>query len=109
KCFNALFKLEAVSGLGNFVFNHPNYAFPEFLENDFNVEGNKVGHPLIPINQMVSNDFNIKTQNHFIILTGSNMAGKSTFLRTLGVNMILAMNGTVVCAAEFKFKPQKLI
>jgi DNA mismatch repair ATPase MutS len=63
------------------------------------------GHPLIPAEERVCNDFSIDGQGRFMIITGANMAGKSTFLRTAGLAMVLAMAGAPVCASEFRFRP----
>jgi DNA mismatch repair ATPase MutS len=63
-----------------------------------------LGHPLISERERVCNDFSIDEQGKFIIITGANMAGKSTFLRTTGVALVLAMAGAPVCAREFRFR-----
>ncbi|MDD3010457.1 MAG: hypothetical protein PHU97_03965, partial [Bacteroidales bacterium] len=65
--------------------------------------------PLLPEKERVGNDFSIKTPGSFVIITGANMAGKSTFLRTVAVNMVLAMTGTVVCSSRMQCKPIQLI
>ncbi len=98
--FEVAGKLEALISLANLDNNHPRWNYPEFTENKFELSGKEMGHPLIAENQRVSNSFHW-TQGSFItIVTGSNMAGKSTFLRTLGVNIILAKAGAPVCAEK---------
>jgi DNA mismatch repair ATPase MutS len=80
------------------------YIFPEISEK--NVFGSiNLGHPLINKEYRVYNDFQIEHSEQFFIVTGANMAGKSTFLRTLGTNLVLAMIGCPVCAEKFIFKP----
>ncbi len=94
-------EMEVISSLANLSFNHPEWIFPAISDNWFELETTVVGHPLIPASKSVANDFTLKGTGQFIILTGSNMAGKSTFLRTLGTNMLLAMTGGPVNARVF--------
>ena len=68
-----------------------------------------LGHPLIDPETRVDNDMNLGKPGEFLIITGANMAGKSTFLRTVGVNLILAMNGAPVCAKSYEFVPIPLM
>ncbi len=97
--FNVIGKLEALISLANLQNNHPDWAFPVFTsENAFVFKGEQLGHPLIPKDERVCNDFTLETPHLMNIITGSNMAGKSTFLRTIGVNIILAKVGAPVCA-----------
>ncbi len=91
------------------MFNNPNFAIPEIVENNFCIEAKALGHPLLNVETMVSNDYQINGNGHFDILTGSNMAGKSTFLRAIGVNMVLALNGYVVCASKFKISAKAIL
>ena len=103
--FEAIATIDALSCLANFAYNHPDFSFPEVHTDNFNVEAKGLGHPLIEFGQRVVNDIEIKDWNHFYIITGANMSGKSTFLRTIGVNYILAMAGAPVCATKFSFYP----
>jgi hypothetical protein len=96
---------DAINSFSNFAFNHPDYVFPYFNEGKFILEANEMGHPLINPEKMVSNNFLIKGEKQLVIVTGANMAGKSTFLRTVGVNMVLGMNGAPVCATRMVFTP----
>ncbi len=96
---------ECFSSIGNYTFNHPNYCFPEIAHLKFEFHAINVGHPLIPDEKRVCNNFSLENQGNFIVLTGANMAGKSTFLRTIGINMVLAMTGAPVCASHFRFYP----
>jgi DNA mismatch repair ATPase MutS len=75
----------------------------------FSVSGISIGHPLLPERQRVNNDFTLEGLAKVELITGSNMAGKSTFLRSLGVNMVLAQAGAPVCAKSFRQSPVKLV
>lgn len=102
---NTIAFYDAMNSFANFNYNHPEYIYPVLSENKFEIKAQSVGHPLIHSEKRIGNDFIIDDQNFITIITGANMAGKSTFLRTLGVNLILAMNGAPVCASAFKFSP----
>ncbi|MGB1018070.1 MAG: MutS-related protein [Chitinophagales bacterium] len=100
-------EFEALNSLSNFSYNNPEYAFPE-INTDKNLTFNNLGHPLLSKKERVDNDISFK-DNRFVILTGSNMSGKSTFLRSLGVNMVLACCSSVVCASSAKVQPMQLL
>ena len=95
--FEAMQEFEALSSLATIYFNNPDWTFPLISEKPL-IEAEEVGHPLIPANQRICNDIQIPTRGHIKLITGSNMAGKSTFLRTMGLNIALAMSGAPVCA-----------
>ncbi|MEM1122967.1 MAG: hypothetical protein AAGJ18_21160 [Bacteroidota bacterium] len=97
--FMALQEFEALNSLATLYYNNQDWTFPNITAKD-NLEGIQLGHPLIHKDKRVANDFKTPTQAHIKLVTGSNMAGKSTFLRTVGVNIILAMAGSAVCAKE---------
>lgn len=105
--FDILGQFDAIFSLANFRYNHPEYAFPVNGTEDM-LKAKKLGHPLIPANKRVVNDYKQYTANEFVIITGANMAGKSTFLRTVGVNLVLAMAGAPVCARSFVFQPKPI-
>ncbi|RLD61583.1 MAG: hypothetical protein DRJ01_07660, partial [Bacteroidetes bacterium] len=105
KWFSIIGELDALSSLGCFAFNKPDYIFPEIENNNFTLETKKLGHPLINKSVRINNDFYLKNLGDFVMITGANMAGKSTFLRTVGVNLVLAMSGAPVCAKKFRFFP----
>lgn len=107
--FEALGTFDALCSLSGFAYNNPQYVMPAFGDRDHVMKATKLGHPLIPAEQRVCNDFSLDKHGDFMIITGANMAGKSTFLRTVAVNMILAMAGTVVCAQEMIFTPIHVI
>jgi DNA mismatch repair ATPase MutS len=104
---NAWSELEALVSLANFAYLHPDYVFPEVLpeEQDANqpiFQAIEMGHPLIPSEQRVCNDFSLHELGEITLITGSNMAGKSTFLKTAGVNLCLAYAGGPVNARIFR-------
>lgn len=105
---NVIAFFDAQNSLANFAFNHPGYVFPE-IELDKNViSAQNLGHPLLKVLQRVDNDFSIESQQFFIV-TGANMAGKSTFLRTVSLSIVMGNMGLPVCASAFKYAPIKLI
>jgi DNA mismatch repair ATPase MutS len=99
---HTLANMEALASMALLNFNHPEWIFPEISETYFVFEAKELGHPLIPEAKRVSNDFATKGIGQLELITGSNMAGKSTFLRTVGVNIVLAMAGGPVCARSCK-------
>lgn len=102
-------ELDALIALANFAAQNPDAAFPEIRAGASPVLGGKaLGHPLIPPAVRVTNDFEIQTPGEVELLTGSNMAGKSTFLKTVGVNLCLAYAGAPVMATEFVAQPLRL-
>ncbi len=107
--FNTLAHFEAMNSFGILYFNHPNWVFPTIYSDYFSIEGNEIGHPLIPEKKRVNNFITIPNNHQLMLITGSNMAGKSTYLRSIGVNTVLAMAGAAVCAKEFKLSHVHLI
>ncbi len=99
---NAIGQLDAYCCMADFTCKHPEFVFPEIV-NHVVLETKELGHPLILPEKRVDNDFKINKAGQINIITGANMAGKSTFLRTIGVNLILAMTGMPVCAKQFNF------
>jgi hypothetical protein len=96
---------DAIISLANFANNHPEFIFPEIHEGGFTFQTKEMGHPLLRKNKRVCNDIEINGWSKVMIITGANMAGKSTFLRTVGVNLILARTGAPVCAEKMIFTP----
>jgi DNA mismatch repair ATPase MutS len=89
--------------MANYSFNNQGFVYPQ-VSGQTVLDSEELGHPLIPISNRVNNNFKIDKSGEIDIITGANMAGKSTFLRTVGVNLILAMNGMPVCAKKFHFR-----
>ena len=102
-------ELDALCSLGTFAYNHPQYTYPELTEKPFCFLATQMGHPLMPASQCVKNDATIPSRPFFMIITGANMAGKSTYLRTIGVNYLLACIGAPVCCERLKLYPNQLI
>ena len=98
---NTWYKVEAYSSLACFAYLNPDYNFPEIVESSNLLNGKNIGHPLIKSDQKITNDFLISESAKTNIITGSNMSGKSTFLRTIGINVLLAYAGSVVNAQNF--------
>ncbi len=107
--FDTLADFEALNSFGILYFNHPEWIFPDILPEYFSITGKEIGHPLIPIEKRVDNFISIPTKSELMLVTGSNMAGKSTYLRSIGVNVVLAMAGAPVCAGSFSVSHVQLI
>jgi DNA mismatch repair ATPase MutS len=108
KWFETLSCFDALNSLACFAFNHPGFVFPEPVDEPFFLNAENCGHPLILENARVDNPIELAGWKQFIIVTGANMAGKSTYLRTVTVNFILAMTGAPVCASKFVFSPAEI-
>lgn len=102
-------ELDALCSLGTFAFNHPTYVYPHITATPFCFEAEEMGHPLMPEEQCVRNDAHIPARPYFLIITGANMAGKSTYLRTIGVNYLLACIGCPVCCRSLTLYPARLV
>jgi len=100
--FAAMAEFEVLASLGNMAFNNPGWVIPKVTEDYFVFSAQQMGHPLIPAGRRINNDFAVSGAGRAIIVTGSNMSGKSTFLRTCGVNAVLAFTGAPVCASAFE-------
>ena len=101
KVFDTIGIFECYSSLATLHFNKPEWCFPEInTQEKFSLQGTKLGHPLINTENRVSNDFVFDENNRLTLITGSNMSGKSTFLRTIGLNIVLAYAGSPVCAKK---------
>jgi len=107
--FEVIAAAEALSSLGTLAFNHPDWCFPKLAQENTTLRATHMGHPLIPPASRVSNQFENPAKGRISLVTGSNMAGKSTFLRTVGVNIVLAMTGAPVCASDMELPPVKVL
>jgi hypothetical protein len=98
-------EIEALLSLSSFAFEHPSFTMPDVIDGDALFDGDAVGHPLIPSDRRVANDVCIGGELRLLIVSGSNMSGKSTLLRAIGVNTILALAGAPVCATRLRVTP----
>ncbi|APZ46011.1 DNA mismatch repair protein MutS [Polaribacter reichenbachii] len=106
--FEVVAYFDAQNSMANFKFNHPKFVFPEISSEKEIIKSTNLGHPLLNVDKRVDNDFIIDDEQFFIV-TGANMAGKSTFLRTVSLSIVMANCGLPVCAEKFKYHPIKLI
>ncbi len=103
RSFDALASMESLLSIAGLHINYPEWCFPEMTDQEhYTLYAKSVGHPLIAAEKRVNNNFILENEHKIDIITGSNMAGKSTFLRTLGINAVLAFCGAPVCAGEMK-------
>lgn len=102
---DALGEIEALSSVGGYAFENPADRFPEFVEGGpcFHAEG--LAHPLIPASRAVRNDVRLDASLQMLVITGSNMSGKSTLMRTVGINTVLALAGAPVRATSLRLSP----
>ena len=109
KLFQAIAETEVLNTIATIHLNYPGWCLPKLTENHFVFESKELGHPLIPQKERVNNDFLIEKDMLISLVTGSNMAGKSTFLRSIGINIVLAQMGAPVCARHFTVSPVRLM
>ncbi|TDW47851.1 MutS-like protein [Flavobacterium sp. 270] len=107
KWISIIGEFEALSSLANLAYNNPEFVFPE-INSEYKIGFSNLGHPLLNPATRVGNDTHFYPES-FMILTGSNMSGKSTFLRSLGVNMVLGGIGSVVCASKANIHPLQVL
>ncbi len=107
--FHALGTIEALNSFATVFFNNPGWSFPTLVPEYFFIGATELGHPLIHKNKRVNNAIKIDDRGELMLVTGSNMAGKSTYLRSVGVNVVLAMAGAPVCATAFSISPVELL
>jgi DNA mismatch repair ATPase MutS len=108
KWFGAYGALEALASLGLVAHDFPAFAWPE-LVSDLRFEARELGHPLVPATRRVCNDVTGLDAGHALVVTGSNMSGKSTLLRSIGVATAMAMAGGPVCAEKLVLGPVRLV
>jgi len=113
--FDVISFFDVYNTLGTYTFNHPKHHFPELITpereiigREYVIDAKQLGHPLLNSSKRVNSDVSIDNHNFFIV-TGANMAGKSTFLRTISLHIVMANIGLPVCAAYSKYQPIKLI
>jgi MutS domain V len=98
-------EMEALLSLASFAFEHPTFVMPDVADGDAIFDAEALGHPLIPDDRRVANDIRIGGELRLLIVSGSNMSGKSTLLRSIGVNTLLALAGAPVCATRLRVSP----
>ena len=106
--FEVIAEMDALISMANLNYNHPDWAMPVIKDSGQYLHAENLGHPLILKDKRIGNRFSFNDDEKIVIITGANMAGKSTFLRTLGINLILASQGSKVCASSFTFTPVRL-
>lgn len=106
--FAAIGQLEALASLAAVAYDHPNWSFPHVETSLGRVEAEGLGHPLLSELSRVTNDIQVGPGGTFVLVTGSNMSGKSTLLRSVGINCVLAQAGCVVCARKFQLPPLEI-
>ncbi|MCO4821413.1 MAG: DNA mismatch repair protein MutS [Flavobacteriaceae bacterium] len=106
--FQVVSFFDAYNSLGNFAFNHPAFVYPEINASKAVIDASNLGHPLLDSTKRIDSDLIIENEEFFIV-TGANMAGKSTFLRTVSLHIVMANMGLPVCATASKYSPVKLI
>lgn len=105
----AVGEFEALCSLAGHAYEHPTDPFPEIVEPTAGpcFEGTSLGHPLIPEHQVVRNDVTLNSQDRLLMISGSNMSGKSTLMRTVGTNFVLALAGAPVRAVSLRVSPMQ--
>ena len=106
--FEVVTFFDAYNSLGNYAFNHLAFSFPEIITASKTISAEALGHPLLNSAKRVDSNLDLENEQ-FLIVTGANMAGKSTFLRTVALHIVMANVGLPVCAKQSKYKPIKLI
>ena len=101
-------EFEVINSFAGFAYSNPTYAFPDIVEQKNYVNFEAVGHPLISSDKRICNNFLSEGQGRVVMVTGSNMGGKSTFLRAVGVNLVLALAGAPCCAKNVQVSNLKL-
>lgn len=105
---DTLAELEALTSLGTWAYEHPDHAWPELVEGEPRLVAEQLGHPLIPVANRVVNDLALEGDVAALMVTGSNMSGKSTMLRSIGVATVLAQAGAPVCARSLTMTPLRV-
>jgi DNA mismatch repair ATPase MutS len=105
---SALGEVEALLSIAAYSYEHPDDPFPELIDGPATFEGVQLGHLLIPAAQCVRNDVDFSAPTRVLLVSGSNMSGKSTLLRTVGVNTVLAMAGAPVRAQRMQLTPLQI-
>jgi len=107
--FKGIAEMEVLVSISSLAFNEREWCYPVFSDKHFTFEGIDIGHPIIKKETRICNSFKMDGVGKIALVTGSNMGGKSTFLRSVGVNTVMAMIGAPVCAKSFTLSPVKLM
>jgi len=97
--------IEALLAIGNYSYEHPSDPFPEFIQGAPCFDATEIRHPLIPAGTCIPNSVSLCSSTRVFLVSGSNMSGKSTLLRTIGINTVLAMAGAPVRAQSLRMTP----
>ncbi len=108
KWFDIMGTFDALCSVAGFSYLNPEYAYPKITSKPYVLDADHLGHPLIAEHERVTNAFDFSGKGAICLITGSNMSGKSTFLRTVGLNAVLALMGAPVCAKSLKISPLKV-
>ncbi len=106
--FEVVTFFDAYNSFGNYAFNHQGFTYSEITNESTTISAEALGHPLLNAEKRVDSDLELQEEQFFIV-TGANMAGKSTFLRTVALHIVMANVGLPICAKQSKYKPIKLI
>lgn len=106
--FDVVTFFDAYNSFGNYAFNHQSFTYPIITDEPVTISAAALGHPLLNAEKRVDSDLELREQQFFIV-TGANMAGKSTFLRTVALHIVMANVGLPICAKQSKYKPIRLI
>lgn len=104
----AVGEIEALASLASFAFEHPSFAMPEIVDGAPQFAASALGHPLIPHARRITNDIHLGDAPRLLVVSGSNMSGKSTMMRSVGVAAVLAMCGAPVCAQKLRITPMAI-
>lgn len=104
----AIGEIEALLSLATYSYERPADPFPEFIEGDACFDGTGIGHPLVPAETCIRNSVRVGSETRVLLVSGSNMSGKSTLLRAVGINVVLAMAGAPVRAESLRLTPLRL-
>jgi hypothetical protein len=105
---DAIGEFEALSALATYAFERPGDTYPELVEGGAHFDGAELGHPLLPAANCVRNSVSLEATKCLIVVSGSNMSGKSTLLRTVGINTVLALAGAPVRAKALRLAPMQI-
>lgn len=106
--FYIVAQFDTISSIASYAYSHPDFNYPEISEDPCHISAKKMGHPLIKRKNRVTNNFDFSDKGSICLITGSNMSGKSTFLRTVATNSVLALMGGPVCAEVMKIGELKV-